>query len=63
MAGSRGCEACVEAPVGLAFFDLVELVGFDVVECLLCAAGPADLNGLDPSGFAETEVCAQVALG
>jgi hypothetical protein len=46
----------------LALLDQVELVGFDVVEELLCTAGPADLNSLDAGRFGQSEVGAQVAL-
>ena len=49
--------------LGPAFGDLVEVVGGDVGEGLVAAAGPGDLDRGDGGGVAEAEVGAEIALG
>ena len=45
------------------FFYLIKVVGGDVLEGLVGAAGPGDFDAGDSGGVAETEVGTEVALG
>jgi hypothetical protein len=44
-----------------AFLDKIELVGVDIAECLLQAAGPLDLDSFCASRFSHAEINSQVA--
>src|ERR1700685_38447 len=46
-----------------AFGDLVEVIGSDILKCLVGAAGPGDFDCGDGGGIAEAEVGTEVALG
>lgn len=47
----------------MAFGDLIEMVGIYVVELLVGAAGPSDIDCGDQGGVGKTEVGAEIALG
>ena len=45
-----------------AFLDQIELVGFNVFECLLQAARPLDLHGFGARRFIQAKIGSQIAL-
>jgi len=45
-----------------AFLDQIELTGTHIMEDLPLSAGPLDLNGFRPRGFAQTKMQSEIAL-
>src|SRR5207249_9838404 len=63
MCGGRMSNDALQIQLVPAFLDQMELTGTHIMEDLPLSAGPLDLNGFRPRGFAQTKMQSEIALG